>query len=87
MFPEKLELQIEEYPKNEDYKSGEPAWIVQYGNFIIRPEPLSSFKRNSKFRLFGLNILKKYNLDPNDYTLIYNRELEWLSYLSLSKFN
>jgi hypothetical protein len=87
MFPEKLELKIEEHPKKEDYKSGGPAWIVGYSHFMIRPEPLSSFKRDSKFRLFAIDILKKYNLDPNSYTLIYNTEPEWLSYFTLSKIN
>tara|TARA_B100000902_G_C27286323_1_gene904611 strand:+ start:1237 stop:1500 length:264 start_codon:yes stop_codon:yes gene_type:complete len=87
MFPEKYELKIEEYPKNEEYKMGGPSWIVQTSNFIVRPEPLSSFKRDSKFRLFGNNLLKKFNIDSNCYTLIYNNEPEWFSYFTLSKLN
>lgn len=87
MFPEKYELKIEEYPKNKEYKMGGPSWIVKYDNFIVRPEPLSSFKRDSKFRLFGLSLLKKYDLDPNKYTLIFNNEPEWYSYFTLTKIN
>ena len=58
MFPEKLELSIDQYPNNIEYKSEGPSWIVLNGKFVVRPEPLSSFKRDSKFRLLGENILK-----------------------------
>ena len=87
MFPEKYELKIEEYPENKDYKMGGPSWTVESNSFTVRPEPLSSFIRGSKFRLFGMNLLKKYNLDPNKYTLIYNTSPEWYSYFTLAKIN
>jgi hypothetical protein len=50
-----------------------------------RDTPLSLFKRGSDFRLYGESILKQYDYDINEYTLIYHMELEWLHYFTLSK--
>ena len=85
MFPNKIELTRDKYPAKEDFKSGGPASIVENSSYIIRPEPLSSFKRGSKFRLFGESILNLYDLDFSKYTLIFNSHPEWYSYFTLSK--
>ena len=84
-FPEKYEIPEEKNPENNEYKIGGPSMYVVGSGLGFRDTPLSLFKRGSKFRLYGESILKKYDYDPNKYTLIYHIEPEWLHYFTLSK--
>lgn len=84
-FPEKYEIPIEKYPENLEYKMGGPSMYVMRSGLRFRDTPLSQFKRGSKFRTYGESILKEYNYDPNEYTLIYHIEPEWVHYFTISK--
>tara|TARA_Y100000991_G_C21710608_1_gene237742 strand:- start:170 stop:433 length:264 start_codon:yes stop_codon:yes gene_type:complete len=84
-FPEKYEIPIDKYPKNSEYKMGGPSMYVVKGGLGFRDTPLSQFKRESIFRLYGETILKDHNYDIEKYTLIYHTEPEWSNYFTLSK--
>jgi hypothetical protein len=84
-FPEKIEIPREKNPKDIEYKLGGPSLDFKGSGIAYKDMPLSQFKRGSEFRLYGESILKKYNYDPNEYTLIFHIEPEWLNYFTLSK--
>ena len=86
-FPDKLQINIENYPENKDFKIGCHPMCVKGSGLSFLDLPLSQFKRDSKFRKFGESILKEYSLDPKKYTLIYNIEPEWSNYFTLEKIN
>ncbi len=84
-FNEKIEIPVNKYPENDEYKTGGPAMYISGNGLRCRELPLSQFKKNSKFRIYGENILKQYNYDPNEYTLILHHEPEWFNYFTLAK--
>lgn len=86
-FPDKIEIPFDKYPKNDEYKIGHHAMNYNKKGITFKNIPLSQFKRNSNFRLYGESILKKYNYDINKFTLIYNYEPEWFNYFTLTKIN
>lgn len=86
MFPEKLFLNKNQIPKNNEYKANEPSYTSSYkSGYQIRDEPLSAFKKDSKYRLFGEQLLKDYNYDKNEYTLFLHLDFEWLPFLYIQK--
>tara|TARA_X000000950_G_scaffold288528_1_gene405761 strand:- start:2654 stop:2920 length:267 start_codon:yes stop_codon:yes gene_type:complete len=86
-FPEKLEIPFEKYPKDEEYKIGCNIMYYNKKGLSFKSVPLSQFKRNSAFRLYGESIIKDYNYDLSKYTLMYNIENEWYNYFTLVKIN
>ena len=87
IFPEKIEIPLNKYPKNEEYKIGHHSMYYNKKGISFKNIPLSQFKKNSNFRLYGESILKDFNIDKNKYTLIYNYEPEWFNYFTLAKIN
>ena len=87
IFPEKIEIPFNKYPKNEEYKIEHHPMHYNLKGLVFNNIPLTQFKKNSNFRLYGESILKSYNYDINKFTLIYNYEPEWLNYFTLAKIN
>lgn len=82
---ESIEIPIEKYPKNEEYKAGEVYYVIRNYNYRIRDTPLEEFKDNSPFRIYAENIAKENGLDRKKYTLLYHHVLEWYNKFIVSE--
>ena len=83
-----IEIPIKILPKNEDYKRGHCLYKLEgymQTKYVIYDEPLDGFNENSDIYKFGKNIMKKFNIDPDQYTLVYCNNVDWLSYFQLKE--
>ena len=72
------------FPKLDEYVLGDISYKLTANSYKIRDEPLFMFKKNSRFRNWCEDQLKKYDLF-NDYTILFVNNIEWFSSLSLIK--
>lgn len=85
---ESIEIPNDILPKNEDYKRGHCLYKLQgyiQSKYVMYDEPLDGFKEESKIYNFGISIMRKFNLNPNEWTLLYHNDAEWLSHFKLIK--
>ena len=81
---ESIKITKEKSPNSEEYKTGFISYRLKGGKYIVRDEPLSSFKKNTPFRNWGESILNNFYLEK-DYTLIYYKNSEWYDGFKLEK--
>tara|TARA_Y100000589_G_C27158951_1_gene631978 strand:- start:1780 stop:2040 length:261 start_codon:yes stop_codon:yes gene_type:complete len=74
---EEMEIPLECNPKNNEYKEGEPMYVIRNYAYVLRDTPLEDFWEDSPFRIYAEGIAKKYNLDRKKYTLLYHNVPEW----------
>ena len=87
---ESIEIPVNILPKNEDYKRGHCLYKLNgymQPKYVLYDEPLNAFKEDSEIYKFGISILNKFKLSPNEWTLIYNNNTDWISYFKLEKLN
>lgn len=85
---ESIEIPMETHPKNEDYKRGFCLYrLVGYmqSRYVIYEEPLEGFNEDSKIYKFGISILRQFNLNPEEWTLLYHNDVDWVSTFKLIK--
>ena len=49
---EEIEIPLELNPKNEEYKEGEPMYVIRNYAYILRDTPLEDFWESSPFRIY-----------------------------------
>ena len=81
---ERIQITQDQSPKDDDYLLGGPSWHYRNGRIVIRDEPLFLFKKDSKFRIWAENILKKYNL-YDTHTLMFVTDLNWYNKFAVIK--
>lgn len=85
---ESILISREYYPSTCDYIRGHCLYKLGgyiQPNYVIYEEPLKSFKTTSKIYNYGVSILNKYNLDLNEWTLLYHTNPEWYNSFTLTK--
>ena len=85
---ESINISNEYKPSSDDYVRGHCLFKIEgymQAKYVVYDEPLQSFKNTSKIYNYGINILKKYNLDIKEWTLIYHTNSEWYNTFYLDK--
>ena len=85
---ESIDIPSEYIPKNNDYKRGFCLYELQgyiQPKYIVYNETLDSFNEESNLYKYGINILRKYSLNPDEWTLLYEYNPDWLCRFKLIK--
>jgi len=83
-----INIPFEYNPSSEDYVRGHCLYKLEgyiQPKYVIYNEELSAFNKSSNIYKYGINILQKFNLDINEWTLVYNVNPEWCNYFTLKE--
>ena len=79
---ENIQIPPEYYPSNNDYVRGYCLYRIKgYNNprYVIHDESIESFKKESKIYKYSIGILRSYNLNLNEFTLLIIHNDEWFN--------
>ena len=85
---ESIEIPHNVIPLGKDYKRGFCLYKIEghiQPRYVPYDENLDSFKEDSQIYKYGTSILRKYNLNPNDYTLQFRNNYDWACGFKLIK--
>ena len=73
-------------PSANDYVRGHCLYKLEgyiQPKYVIYNEELNAFKESSNIYKYGISILQKFNLNINEWTLVYNVNPDWSNYFTL----